>query len=97
MSKLGLNRLEVGRKAMQAEAAAIQRAAERLDEAFERAVESESPDGLAISWQLPGPVVGFHRFFCMLQRQFMVTLECISLGIQRLCSRKVVVPQKYCV
>lgn len=39
MSKLGLNRLEVGRRAMQAEAAAIQLAAERLDESFERALD----------------------------------------------------------
>ena len=38
MSNSGLNRLEVGRQAMQAEAAAIQLAAERLDTAFERAL-----------------------------------------------------------
>lgn len=39
MSNLGLNRLEVGRQSMQAEAAAIQIAAERLDGAFERALD----------------------------------------------------------
>jgi arabinose-5-phosphate isomerase len=39
MGNLGLNRLEVGRQAMQAEAAAIQIAAERLDGAFERALD----------------------------------------------------------
>ena len=39
MSDTGLNRLEVGRQAMQAEAAAIQIAAERLDGAFERALD----------------------------------------------------------
>ena len=39
MSKTGLNRLEVGRQAMQAEAVAIQIAAERLGEAFERALD----------------------------------------------------------
>ena len=39
MSNLGLSRLEVGRQSMQAEAAAIQIAAERLDGAFERALD----------------------------------------------------------
>jgi arabinose-5-phosphate isomerase len=39
MSETGLNRLEVGRQAMQAEAAAIQLAAQRLDGAFERALD----------------------------------------------------------
>ena len=39
MSETGLNRLEVGRQAMQAEAAAIQIAAQRLDGAFERALD----------------------------------------------------------
>ena len=39
MSNLGLSRLEVGRQSMQAEAAAIQIAAERLDAAFERALD----------------------------------------------------------
>lgn len=39
MSEKGLTRLEVGRQAMQAEAAAIQIAAQRLDAAFERALE----------------------------------------------------------
>ena len=39
MSNLGLNRLEVGRQSMQAEAAAIQIAAERLDASFERALD----------------------------------------------------------
>jgi arabinose-5-phosphate isomerase len=39
MSDTGLNPLEVGRQAMQAEAAAIQIAAERLDAAFERALD----------------------------------------------------------
>ena len=39
MSNLGLSRLEVGRQSMQAEAAAIQIAADRLDGAFERALD----------------------------------------------------------
>lgn len=39
MSETGLNRLEVGRQAMQAEAAAIQIAAQRLDGAFEQAID----------------------------------------------------------
>lgn len=39
MSNLGVNRLEVGRQAMHAEAAAIQLAAERLGDAFERALD----------------------------------------------------------
>ena len=39
MNEKGLTRLEVGRQAMQAEAAAIQIAAQRLDAAFERALE----------------------------------------------------------
>ena len=39
MSNSGLNRLEVGRQSMQAEAAAIQLAAERLGASFERALD----------------------------------------------------------
>lgn len=39
MSNSGLNRLEVGRQSMQAEAAAIQLAAERLGDSFERALD----------------------------------------------------------
>ena len=39
MSNSGLNRLEVGRQSMQAEAAAIQIAADRLGESFERALD----------------------------------------------------------
>ena len=39
MSKKSLSRLEVGRQAMMAEAAAIQLAAERLDDSFERALD----------------------------------------------------------